>query len=190
MQEVILRAHPHVLREPTAVEAAGEVPTGARAQHVYMTRDGMARLKADYERIVNDELPANAAEIARAREFGDLSENAEYHAAREKQSLLTARAEAMKADLALAVAITPEIVRTDAVSVGTRVRLKDTDGHERTYDLLGPPDADASRCVISYLTPLGQALMGKKPGDHVRLDIEGQVRELVVLSVTNAFRTE
>jgi transcription elongation factor GreA len=74
-------------------------------------------------------------------------------------------------------------VRTDAVSVGTRVRLRDKTGEERTYTLLGPPDAAAERGVISYLTPLGQALMGRRPGERVQLDLGGEVRDLEVLKV-------
>jgi transcription elongation factor GreA len=187
MQDVLLRAHPRMLAVRDAEAAAArEEDAAARAQQVYMTREGIARLKADFDRITNEELPANAAEIARAREFGDLSENAEYHAAREKHALLTARADAMRADLSRATALTPEIVRTDAVSVGTRVRLRDADGKEATYTLLGPPDVDVERGVISYLTPLGQALMGRKPGERVRMEMGGETRDLEVLSVESA----
>jgi transcription elongation factor GreA len=182
LQEVLFRAHPSAFREATAAEAQ-EAELGTRSQQIYMSRGGIERLRAEYERITNQEIPANAAEIARAREFGDLRENAEYHAAREKHGLLTARADAMRADLSRAVVLTRDIVRTDAVSVGTRVRLKDREGQERRYVLLGPPDADVERGVISYLTPLGQALMGKKPGEAVRLDIGDAVHELVVLEV-------
>jgi transcription elongation factor GreA len=179
LQDALLRAHPTAFRD-----AAGtDTEETRRLQQIYMTRDGMERLRAEHDRIVNQDLPTNAAEIARAREFGDLRENAEYHAARERQSLLQARADAIKADLTRAVPITREIVRTDAVSVGTRVRLRDRGGEERTYTLLGPPDAAAERGVISYLTPLGQALMGRRPGDRVQLDLGGDVRDLEVLQV-------
>lgn len=183
LQDVVLRVHPLALKDHVDEVAAGD--EGAVQQHVYMTARGLARLRAEHDQIVNVDLPANSAEIARAREFGDLSENAEYHAAREKHSLLEAKAKTLKADLARAVEIKPEIVRVDAVSVGSRVRLRDPRGSEITYTLFGPPDADVSRGVISYLTPLGQALMGRTPGDHVRLDIDGEVRELEVLGIEN-----
>jgi transcription elongation factor GreA len=184
LQAVVLRSHPNALREvAVATDKGADEPP---AQHqIYMTADGLARLRAEYERLVNEALPSNAAEIARAREFGDLSENAEYHAAREKQSLLQAKADALKVDLTRAVVIKPDIVRVDAVSVGSRVRLRDASGRELTYTLFGPPDADVGRGVINYLTPLGQALMGQAAGDHVRLDIDGEVRELEVLGVEN-----
>jgi transcription elongation factor GreA len=183
LQDTLIHAHPTALKDELTGETAAEVEAATRSLQVYMSPDGIARLRAEYERIVNQELPANSAEIARAREFGDLRENAEYHAAREKHALLTARADAMRADLTRAVAITRAIVRTDAVSVGTRVRLKDASGERRTYVLLGPPDADVDKGVISYLTPLGQALMGSKPGEHVRVEIGDALHELEVLEV-------
>jgi transcription elongation factor GreA len=185
LQDALLRVHPSAFKDPDSAEPV-DAETGVRSQQIYMSRTGLDRLRSDYERITNQEIPANAAEIARAREFGDLRENAEYHAAREKHGLLTARAQAMRADLTRAVILTRDIVRTDAVSVGTRVRLRDKNGEERRYVLLGPPDADVEHGVISYLTPLGQALMGKKPGEPVRVDLGDAVHELVVLEVESA----
>jgi transcription elongation GreA/GreB family factor len=183
LQDTILRVHPTALR----FAAPPPDPDGeAAAQRIYMTRSGLEKLKGDYDRIVNEEIPANAVEIARAREFGDLSENAEYHAAREKGSLLNARSAAIRDNLARAVPITPEIVRTDAVSVGTCVRLRDAGGKELSYTLLGPPDVDVERGIVSYLTPLGQALMGRRPGERVRVDVGGQVRDLQVLEIEKA----
>ena len=158
---------------------------GERLDRIYMTGDGLARLKAQREHILHEELPENAKEIARAREFGDLSENAEYHAAREKQALLQARADAMGGELARAIVLTPDIVRTDAVTVGTRVRVRDGEGHEITYTLLGPPDVDVGRGVINYLTPLGQALMGRKPGEHVQVDFDDGSRDVEILTIEN-----
>jgi transcription elongation factor GreA len=180
LQDTILHDHPGALREAPRQEE--------EAQQIYMTAQGIEALREAYERITNREMPENAREIARAREFGDLSENAEYHAAREKQSLLQAKADALKADLARAVPIKPEIVRTDAVSVGSRVLLRDSQGDRISYTLLGPPDANVQEGVINYLTPLGQALMGQAAGDHVRLDVDGRVRELEVLAIENALR--
>ena len=99
--------------------------------------------------------------------------------------MLQAKADSLKSDLNRAVAITSAIVRTDAVSVGARVRLRDAGGQDVTYTLLGPPDADVSKGIINYLTPLGQALMGQATGEKVRLDVEGEVRELEVLEIQN-----
>jgi|GEM_PF-173848 len=185
LQEVLLRAHPQALRSfsPVVKESEAEaVPL----QTIYMTRAGIERWKADVDRISYTEMPANAAEIARAREFGDLRENAEYHAAREKQSMLQAKVDMLRSDLARAVAITPEIVRTDAVSVGARVRVKDDQSRELTYTLWGPPDVDVEHGIINYLTPLGQALMGSKSGQKVRFEVDGTARHLTILGIEAA----
>jgi transcription elongation factor GreA len=185
LQHVVLRAWPAAMREAPAATRHEELDPVAGARQLFMTAPGQARLKEEYERITSVEMPDNAREIARAREFGDLRENAEYHAAREKQALLQAKADSIKSDLARAVLITPEVVRMDAVSVGTRVKLRDREGQGHAYTLLGPPDIDPARGVINYLTPLGQALMGARPGDHVKLEVDGAVRELEVLGIEN-----
>lgn len=186
LQNVVLRAFPGALRESPAALREGREDAILTARQIYMTAQGQERLKADYDRISNEELPENAREIARAREFGDLRENAEYHAAREKQSLLQAKADLIKGELARSVVLTPEVVRTDAVSVGTRVRLRDAEGHEVSYTLLGPPDTDPASGIINYLTPLGQVLMGRKTGEDVTLEVDGSVRHLSILEIQNA----
>ena len=163
----------------------GETHVGERLDRIYMTADGLARLQAQRDKIVNEEMPENAKEIARAREFGDLSENAEYHAARERQALLQARADQVISDLARAVVLTKDVINTEHVSVGSAVTLRDPEGEEYAYVLLGPPDADVKRGIINYLTPLGQALMGRKPGDHVEVVVGDEKRDLEVLTIEN-----
>jgi len=186
IQTIILRTQPDALRsEAAAVVEEGEPHVGERLDRIYMTADGLARLKAQRDKIVNEEMPENAKEIARAREFGDLSENAEYHAARERQGLLQARADQVISDLARAVVLTKDVINTEHVSVGAAVTLRDREGHEISYVLLGPPDADVKRGIINYLTPLGQALMGRKPGDHVEVVVGEEKRDLEVLAIEN-----
>ena len=180
LSDTILRAHPSALRA-----AKDDGLAVAPTQEIYMTPGGIARLRREYERLVNEEMPANALEIQRAREFGDLGENAEYHAAREKQGMLAARSNEIKNTLALAREIRPEIVRTDAVSVGCRVRLRDPAGKDVTYTLLGPADVDVSRNIINYQTPLGRSLMGKKPGDKVTIDVMGATHAYQVLEIAS-----
>jgi transcription elongation factor GreA len=182
LSDTILRAHPTALRDAVAAGAADEV---AVPQEIYMTAAGLERLRREHDRIVNEEMPSNAAEIQRAREFGDLSENAEYHAAREKQAMLLAKSQALQGMISLAREIRPDIVRTDAVSVGARVRLRGADGGDVTYTLLGPSDVDVDRNVINYQTPLGQSLMGKKPGDLVKLEVMGSVHLFEVLEIAS-----
>ncbi len=187
VQTIILRKVPDALRSEEEVIADGEVAIGKRLDRIYMTPDGIELVKSQVRQIENEDMPDNAKEIARAREFGDLSENAEYHAAREKQGLLQAKLDQLKSDLARAVPITSDLVRTDAVSVGTKVHLKDPEGHEYVYTLLGPPDTDVQQGVISYLTPLGQALMGRKPGDRIQVTVEDESRDLEVLGIDIGF---
>lgn len=182
LQDIILHAHPEAGRREKHDDAVDE----AVVTEIYMTGAGIARLRKEVEHIENIEMPANREEIARAREFGDLKENAEYHAAREKQGLLTAKVANIKADLQRAVEITSAIVSAGSVSVGTRVRLRDGGGAVHTYTLFGPPDTDVERGIINYMAPLGQALMGRTKGDQVRLDIDGEVRELEVLEIETA----
>ncbi len=185
-QDMILRVRPDALREKQEVAVEeGEVAVGERLDRIYMTPSGMENLRRQRDLIVNEQMPENAKEIARAREFGDLSENAEYHAAREKQGLLQAKADQVNSELARALPLTAGVVSTDAVSVGTRVRLRDGDGEEVSYTLLGPPDVDVKKGVINYLTPLAQALMGRKLGDHVQVDLEGGTRDLEILGIEN-----
>ncbi|MFM8385753.1 MAG: GreA/GreB family elongation factor [Planctomycetia bacterium] len=182
LQEVLMRVHPTAGRTRTGGGAEAEEPARA-SEAVFMTRAGLERWRVELERLLNVEIPANAAEIARAREFGDLRENAEYHAAREKQSLLQAKAETLRNELSRAVPITPEIVRRDSVSVGVCVRVREDDGREQAYTLWGPPDVDVERGIINYLTPLGRALMGSSVGQQVRLEVDGSVRGLTIVAI-------
>ncbi len=181
LEETVLRAHPKAL-------SAGrvEVATEAPVTEIYNTAAGIERMRREYDKIVNEDMPANAAEIQRAREFGDLSENAEYHAAREKQGLLMAKSNALKNTISLAREIRPEIIRTDAVSVGTRVRLRDAEGDEVTYTLLGPADIDMTKNIINYQTPLGKSLMGKAAGETVSLEVMGATHTYKVLEIASA----
>ena len=181
LQEIVLRLHPTALRDRRGQGDGGQVG----GHEIYMTEGGLERLQAELEQLRNVEMPANRAEIARAREFGDLKENAEYHAAREKQGLLEAKSRQLESDVARAKILTADIVRTDAVSVGSQVDVRDTDGHVRTYTLLGPPDADPGRGILNYQTPLAQALMGQSRGDSSRIEIDGSVREVEVVDIRN-----
>ncbi len=182
LQEIVVRLHPTAMRERRAAPTADAAET---AQTIYMTANGLKQLQSELDHLRNVEMPANRAEIARAREFGDLKENAEYHAAREKQGLLEAKSKQIEFDIARARVLTPDIVRTDAVSVGSQVDVKDADGHQRTYTLLGPPDADPARGILNYLTPFAQALMGQARGDSSRVEVDGDVRVVQIVDIRN-----
>lgn len=152
---------------------AARFPALARADSgpvVWASAAGIEQGRAELRRLVEVELPASADEIARARSHGDLSENYEYKAAKEKQARLMSRIDRLRADLAHARPIQFDGVDLSQVSVGCRVELSDESGAKSTYSLLGPWDADHERGIISYLSPLAQSLLGKHQGDTVEMD--------------------
>jgi len=139
---------------------------------VPMTREGFEKLKADLDRMQNVEMIEVAKRIAAARELGDLSENAEYHAAREDQGMLQARIDALKDKLARAFIVDQSSLPKDAVVFGTRVRIKNLDSGEfEVYDLVGPGDEDYDKNKILVTSPRGQGLLGKKVGDFAEIKV-------------------
>jgi len=137
-----------------------------------MTREGYEKLKADLDRMKNSEMIEVANRIAAARALGDLSENAEYHAAREDQGMLQARIDALQDKLARAELVDQSKLPKDTVVFGTRVRIKDLDsGEEEVYELVGPGDEDYDNNKILTTSPRGQALLGKKVGDTAEIKV-------------------
>lgn len=137
-----------------------------------MTREGYEKRKARLDDMENVQMIEVARRIAAARELGDLSENAEYHAAREDQGMLQARIDSLKDELSRAEFIDPNSVKTDAVVFGTRVKVKDLElGDEESFDLVGPGDEDYDKNRILTSSPIGQGLLGKKKGDVVEIQV-------------------
>jgi transcription elongation factor GreA len=135
-------------------------------ERIPMTREGYEKQKAELDRMQNVEMMEIAKRIADARAMGDLSENAEYHAAREDQGILQARIDMLKDKLARADIVDRSSLPNDTVVFGARVRIKDLDsGDEVTYQLVGPGDEDYDNNKILTTSPRGQALLGKKLGD-------------------------
>jgi transcription elongation factor GreA len=130
-----------------------------------MTRSGYDRLKEELERL-KKERPVISRAIGEARAHGDLSENAEYHAAREKQSLTEARINELEAKIGTAEVLDPP-TSGDRVTFGSTVRLEDEDGKETRYQIVGSDETDPSRGRISVMAPLARTLIGKKVGDSV-----------------------
>ena len=137
---------------------------------VYTTAQGVEKAKNEVRQISEKEIPKVADEIARARAHGDLSENYEYKAAKEKQSRLMVKAKRLREEIARARVVGPADVDTSGVSVGSRVRLDNGAGNVMEYSILGPWDADPDRGVISYLSPFAQLLLGRKIGDGIEMD--------------------
>jgi transcription elongation GreA/GreB family factor len=116
------------------------------------------------------ELPANAQAMRTAMEHGDLSENFEYHAARQRHEYLSARVAALSDELSRSRALDPARVDASEVRVGTRVTLRDAaTGAERAATILGPWDSRPEEAIYSYQSEFAQALLGKSPGERVTL---------------------
>jgi transcription elongation factor GreA len=155
-------------------------------ERIPMTREGYEKLRADLDRMQNAEMIEVTKRIATAREMGDLSENAEYHAAREDQGMLQARIDAKREQLSRAYIIDPNNVSVDAVVFGVQVRVKDLDStEEEVYVLVGPGQEDYDNNRILTTSPIGKGLLGKKCGEVAEIKVPiGTVRyEIVEISL-------
>ncbi len=147
-----------------------------------MTRSGYNRLKEELERLKRVERPAISRAIGEARAHGDLSENAEYHAAREKQALTEARINELEAKIGTAEVLDPP-TSGDRVTFGSTVRLEDEDGKETRYQIVGSDETDPSRGRISIMAPLARTLIGKKVGESVVAQLPGGKKRFEILDV-------
>lgn len=137
-----------------------------------MTRAGYEKLKGDLAHMDGVEMPAVAARIAEARSAGDLSENAEYHGARETQGLLQAKINLLRDKLARALLIDTANLPKGEVAFGSTVVVKDLDfGDEETFTLVGAGEEDYDSGKILVTSPLAQGLMGRKVGEKVSIDV-------------------
>jgi transcription elongation factor GreA len=147
-----------------------------------MTRGGYDKLREELERLRRVERPAVTRAIAEARAHGDLSENAEYHAAREKQSFLEGRIAELEAKVGNAEIIDPP-VGGDRITFGSTVLLQDSDGTEVRYQIVGSDEADPAQGRISVLAPLARTLIGKRVGDTVTARLPGGAKTFDVVEV-------
>jgi len=137
-----------------------------------MTRQGYERLKAELERLKKEERPRITKAIAEARSHGDLWENAEYHAAREKQSFVEGRIAELESKVSHAEVIDPP---TDGgrVTFGSTVLLADESGQEIRYQIVGSDEAEPAKGRISVLSPLARTLIGRQVGERVVAQVPG-----------------
>lgn len=150
-----------------------------------MTREGYEKLKAELDRMQNVEMMEVAKRIAAARELGDLSENAEYHAAREDQGMLQARINERKDKLSRAYIIDKSTLPNGIVVFGARVKVKDLNsGDEETFELVGPGEEDYANNKILTNSPIGQGLLGKKPGEVAEIKVPRGVERFEVVEVS------
>lgn len=149
-----------------------------------MTLAGQKKLEAELEHLKSVERPAIIEAIATARDHGDLSENAEYSSAKEKQSFIEGRIQELEAKLSLAEVIDPTKQTSSKVMFGATVRVIDVDADkEITYALVGPDEANLDKGLISITSPLGRALIGKEEGDEAIFSAPGGQRTYEVLDV-------
>lgn len=150
-----------------------------------MTADGLQRLEVELKRLKSTERPAIIQAIAEARAHGDLAENAEYHAAKEKQGFTEARIAELEGKVSCAQVIDVSALSGDQVKFGATVRLADIDSDEEiTYQIVGADEANIKDGRISISSPLARALIGKSTGDEVDVTTPGGQRAYEVLGVS------
>lgn len=138
---------------------------------IYLTENGYQKLKAELEQLRSVERPAISAQIAEARDKGDLSENAEYDAAKEAQGLLEMKIAKMEADLANARIIDESKINTGKVQILSRVKLLNHNtSKEMEYTLVSESEANLKEGKLAIGTPIGKAILGKKKGDKVEVN--------------------
>jgi transcription elongation GreA/GreB family factor len=146
--------------------------------------ESLERRKNEYTELVEKKIPANSKEIAIARSYGDLRENHEYKAAKEMQKILMRRKSELEAQLIRARGTDFSNARADVVNVGTRVHVTDLDTqHAETFLVLGAWDSNPEQGVISYLSPMAQALLNHGVGENVEYEMEGRMRHYRIESI-------
>jgi len=151
-------------------------------ERIPVTREGYEVLKKELEKLKRVERPQNIKAIEEARAHGDLSENAEFAAAKDRQGFIEGRISELEYKLANADVIEPDKLYKEKAVFGSRVLLENIEtGQDVEYQLVGPDESDIERGRISISSPLGRAILGKKPGDELVLQVPGgrRVYELV-----------
>ncbi len=148
------------------------------------TPQGYSELKAELDRLKSQERPKVIQEISDARAHGDLRENAEYHAAREKQSFIEGRIQLLDDQIARANIIDFTKERPETVKFGARVTVVDEDsGEEKTYHIVGDLEADITKNKLSIASPLSKALLGRRAGENFEVQVPKGVKEFSLIKV-------
>ena len=149
-----------------------------------MTRKGYNKIKAEVDRLENDEMPKIVERIANARAEGDLKENAEYHGARESQGMLQAKINQLRGKLSRASIVDMSKLPKDEVAFGAHVVVKDLQyNDEEEYTLVGAGEEDYDCGKILCTSPVGQGLVGKKIGDQVEIEVPRGTLKLEIVSI-------
>jgi len=149
-----------------------------------ITPVGYEKLQEELKKLLKVERPKNIKDIAEARAHGDLSENAEYHAAKERQSFIEGRIQDLKTKLALADVIDPSKISQDRIAFGATVKVIDVDtDEEKVFQLVGQEEADVKNGRISIISPVGRALLNKEIGDVVMIKAPAKTMEYEILEI-------
>jgi transcription elongation factor GreA len=149
-----------------------------------VTPEGYAAIRRELEKLKRVDRPENIRAIEEARAHGDLSENAEYAAAKDRQSFIEGRIGELEYKVGHLEVISPENLPRDRAVFGSRVLLENSDtGQETEYQLVGPDESDVEKGRISVVSPLGKALLGKKPGDELIIETPGGKRAYELVDI-------
>ncbi len=153
-------------------------------EKIPFTHSGLELLKAELSKLKKEDRPAVIKAIAAAREHGDLSENAEYHAARDRQSFIEGRVAELEDVTSRAEVIDPTKVTGKIVTFGTSVVVADEDtDQESKYSIVGPYEADLSQGLISTSSPIAKAMIGKRVGDSAEVDTPRGAKSYEIIKI-------
>jgi len=153
-------------------------------ERIPITKEGLERLKEELKHIKGVERPQNIRALKEARAHGDLNENAEYHAAKERQSFLDGKIAELESIIGQAEVIEIETGPADRVVFGRTVLLYNIDTDEEvSYQLVGPYESDPENGKISVTSPIGQALIGSEVGDEIKVRTPGGIQQFEVLEI-------
>src|SRR5213596_3235596 len=177
----IVKIYPELESMITGAQSQGETAA------LIVSWSSLEKRKIEYEELIKTKIPENSREIALARSYGDLSENFEFKAAKQMQSVLMRRKSELEQMLHNARGTSFENPDTSRVSIGTIVTLRNvTTNEEETYTILGAWDGDPDRHIISYQTAIGQALLGHALGESISLNTEDGVAQFIIVSIKPA----
>ncbi len=151
----------------------------------YLTLEGLEKLKAEHQHLVSVERPSISRQIAEARDKGDLSENAEYDAAKEAQGLLELKIAKLEDMIANARIIDESRINTDQIQIMNKVKLKNLNNNSTVeYTLVGETEANLREGKLAAATPIGKALIGKKKGDVVEVVVPSGIIKFEILEIS------
>ncbi len=177
-----------IVKSYPAIQSLISGESTRQESYLHVSWESLERRKEEYREMVEKKIPANSREIAIARSYGDLRENHEYKAAKEMQKLLMKQKSELEAQLVRARGTDFAGASADTAGMGTRVQLIDLDtNHPEQFTILGAWDSDPEQGIVSYLSPMAQALIGHKVGDQVEFEVHG-VRHHHRLEAIEAFK--